>query len=148
MIKNMLTRRKENDTYLSTDSSLSFLLTYFLSSGSKSFPFKFLFLCNPYFGTFLFSMIFFFLIIFNVIIYIMTFIHGIFLAVSSVSLLSLGLSGGWSSLSIPGDSSPLTSPPTPCSDVSLLSDKELTFLFDCTESVRLTVTKTQSTTRK
>jgi len=70
--------------------------------------------------------------------YTLTFNHGIFLDVSSVSLLSLGLSGGWSSLRIPGDSSPLTSPPPPCSDVSLRSDSELTFRFDCTESVRLT----------
>lgn len=57
---------------------------------------------------------------------------------SSASLLSLGLSGGWSSLKIPGDSSPLTSPPPPSSDISLRSESELTFRFDCTESVRLT----------
>ena len=70
---------------------------------------------------------------------IKTFIHGKFLFVSSVSLLSLGLSGSWSSTGIPGDSSPLTSPPKPGSEVSLLSDSELTFLFDCIESARFTV---------
>ena len=42
---------------------------------------------------------------------------------------------------IPGDSSPLISPPKPGSDVSLLSDRELTFLFDCIESARFTVSK-------
>jgi hypothetical protein len=68
-----------------------------------------------------------------------TFIQGMFFVVSSVSLLSLGLSGGWSSLSTPGDSSPLASPAIPGSDVSLLSDKELTFLLDCMESVLFTV---------
>lgn len=68
----------------------------------------------------------------------MTFIHGMFLLVSSVSLLSLGLSGGWSSLNTPGDSSPLASPATPGSEVSLLSDSELTFRLDWIESVRLT----------
>lgn len=73
-----------------------------------------------------------------------TFIQGIFFDVSSVSLESLGLSGGWSSLKIPGDSSPLISPvggiipATPGSEVSDRSDKELTFLLDWIESVRLT----------
>lgn len=56
---------------------------------------------------------------------------------SSVSLLSLGDSGGWSSLNIPGDSSPDTT--SACSDVSLRSDRELTLRFDWRESVRLTV---------
>lgn len=61
--------------------------------------------------------------------------------VSSVSLLSLGLSGGCSSLNTPGDSSPLASPATPGSEVSLLSDIELTFLLDCIESVLFTISE-------
>lgn len=69
----------------------------------------------------------------------MTLSQGMFLVVSSVSLLSLGLSGGWSSLRTPGDSSPLASPGIPGSEVSLRSEIELTLRFDCMESARFTV---------
>ena len=56
---------------------------------------------------------------------------------SSRSWASLGLSGGWSSLSIPGLSSPDMSCSIGTSDISLRSDMDETFRLERIESERL-----------
>lgn len=60
---------------------------------------------------------------------------------SSRSWASLGLSGGWSSLSIPGLSSPDMSCSIGTSDISLRSEMDDTFRLERTESERLMAEK-------